>query len=167
MSLGHAAPVTPSRASVCSRYSLGEPVSCTRFAVGIERREHLVDPRWKFRERKRTAGTEADCQRPPGRDILSPYLPAHQADNNEAANAPTWYGAVFMSEYWVYENWTVKRARVHLAGCGNCNHGRGKQQTDSGRNGRWYGPFADRDAAFRRMEHTSQPDRRACGYCSP
>ncbi len=72
-----------------------------------------------------------------------------------------------MSDYWVYENWTVKRARVHLAECGNCNHGRGKQQADSGRNGRWYGPFVDRDAAFRRMEQTRQPDRRACGYCAP
>ena len=53
-----------------------------------------------------------------------------------------------MPEYWVYENWTHKRTRVHLAECGHCNHGRGTQASHSGRNSKWHGPFSDRAMAF-------------------
>ena len=28
-------------------------------------------------------------------------------------------------EYWVYENWTVKKARIHEGPCPYCNHGQG------------------------------------------
>ena len=72
-----------------------------------------------------------------------------------------------MPEYWVYENWTVRRARMHMAGCSFCNNGKGFRQEDSGRNGRWLGPFAERKAAVAALEGTGQPDRAPCAVCGP
>ena len=72
-----------------------------------------------------------------------------------------------MTTYWVYENWTHKRARVHLADCSFCLDGKGNQPTDSGQNGMWHGPFQDRDAAFDKARHTRQKDTKGCGHCSP
>ena len=70
-----------------------------------------------------------------------------------------------MAEYWVYENWTHKRARLHLAECSFCNNGRGAQRVASGHNGQWHGPFAKRQAALTRMEQTKQLDRASCAFC--
>lgn len=69
--------------------------------------------------------------------------------------------------YWVYENWTHRRARMHVAGCSFCNEGRGVQKDDSGRNGRWFGPFAEGEAAYAALQNTAQPDRALCSVCSP
>lgn len=68
--------------------------------------------------------------------------------------------------YWVYENWTHKRARVHRAKCSHCNDGRGVQPSDSGRNGKWYGPY-DRDRAFDQAKALQQEDTAACSFCVP
>ncbi len=35
--------------------------------------------------------------------------------------------------YYVYENWTHERARVHIDSCPYCKHGRGTQPQDGGR----------------------------------
>jgi F-type H+/Na+-transporting ATPase subunit beta len=70
-----------------------------------------------------------------------------------------------MPEYWVYENWTHKRARMHKAACSFCNHGRGMQVDDSGRNGRWLGPFQDRELASKALQGTGQFDRASCAVC--
>jgi len=67
--------------------------------------------------------------------------------------------------WFVYENWTHKRARVHTAGCSYCNHGRGMHVSDSGRNGRWSRPFADRDLAIAYARSLRQPDTRLCAAC--
>lgn len=70
-----------------------------------------------------------------------------------------------MTRYWVYENWTRKRTRLHLAECSSCNDGRGKRDEDSGRNGRWLGPFSDRTTAFKAMSATGFADRAICPFC--
>jgi len=51
--------------------------------------------------------------------------------------------------WWVYENWTHDRARSHRGDCGYCNHGRGTQPSDSGRNGQWRGEFSSQELALK------------------
>ena len=72
-----------------------------------------------------------------------------------------------MPEYWVYENWTHKRARMHLAECSFCNRGRGIHAADSGRNGQWHGPYADKQRAFQALQATRVADRAICSVCAP
>jgi F-type H+-transporting ATPase subunit beta len=67
--------------------------------------------------------------------------------------------------FYVYENWTHKRARVHQAECSFCNHGRGTQASDAGRNGKWHGPIADRAVALALANSLRQPDTKVCGTC--
>jgi hypothetical protein len=66
--------------------------------------------------------------------------------------------------YYIYENWRRKRGRIHLAGCGYCNDGRGTQPEDSGKNGRWHGPLdgAEAFAVVKRLRTSAdiQPLRR-------
>lgn len=69
-------------------------------------------------------------------------------------------------EYWVYENWTLKRARVHVDRCSYCNNGKGLQPVDSGRNGKWHGPFSTRLAALNKMKNFGYPDMKDCVVCS-
>jgi hypothetical protein len=69
--------------------------------------------------------------------------------------------------YYVYENWTHETARLHLDGCSFCNQGRGIHATDSGRNGKWYGPFADRATAMMKMMSLRRNDTGPCGTCHP
>jgi F-type H+-transporting ATPase subunit beta len=70
-------------------------------------------------------------------------------------------------EFWVYENWTHKKAIVHNAACSHCNHGEGKQASDSGENGRWLGPFENSEDAYARAEATRRTEIRGCKICSP
>jgi hypothetical protein len=49
--------------------------------------------------------------------------------------------------FYVYENWTHDRTRIHRGDCTFCNEGQGRGTEDSGRNGRWHGPFS-REQAF-------------------
>jgi len=72
-----------------------------------------------------------------------------------------------MAEYWVYENRTVRRARLHRAACGFCNNGAGFRAPDSGTNGCWHGPFRDKDTALAALERTGQADRGPCAACAP
>ena len=68
-------------------------------------------------------------------------------------------------EYWVYENWTHKKAIVHDAGCSYCNHGKGMQLGTSNRNGCWHGPFASLDSAERKADSTQREEIRRCRVC--
>ena len=70
-----------------------------------------------------------------------------------------------MSRYWVYENWTVDKARPHRAECPHCNDGRGKRPDASVRNGRWHGPFGTRVEAESFARATRRRDIGACRYC--
>ncbi len=69
--------------------------------------------------------------------------------------------------YFVYENWTRDRARIHRAQCSHCNNGQGTQPSDSGRNCKWHGPIEDRDVAFLLAAKLRREDTKACGTCSP
>lgn len=72
-----------------------------------------------------------------------------------------------MPEYWVYENWTVKRARLHLTHCPHCNGGKGKNALDSGKNGQWLGPYSDKQKASQVLQGTRVADRAMCAFCAP
>jgi F-type H+-transporting ATPase subunit beta len=67
--------------------------------------------------------------------------------------------------FYVYENWTHKKAVVHRSTCGYCNDGRGIQAADSGRNGKWHGPIGDKATAFAFANSLRQPDTKVCGSC--
>jgi len=69
--------------------------------------------------------------------------------------------------FFVYENWTHKRARVHRGECAFCNQGRGAQAGDSGRNGRWHGPIADRGVAVALASSLHRADTKLCAVCGP
>jgi hypothetical protein len=68
--------------------------------------------------------------------------------------------------HYVYENWTHKRSRVHKGECGYCNGGRGSQPADSGRNGRWHGPFQDEASAIGAARSLRQADTKLCASCA-
>lgn len=69
--------------------------------------------------------------------------------------------------YYIYENWTHNKARLHKSGCGYCNDGNGTQPADSGRNGKWHGPFEDLNIARRALIGTNKNDTADCGNCKP
>jgi hypothetical protein len=70
-----------------------------------------------------------------------------------------------MSGFYVYENWTNKRGRVHRASCSYCNGGRGSQASTSDKNGEWHGPFADIDQARTKLAALEYSDKADCGTC--
>lgn len=67
--------------------------------------------------------------------------------------------------FWVYENWTHKKAIVHKSGCSYCQDGRGIHGKTSKHNGEWHGPFEERDTAFQKAKDTGRDDMRACKVC--
>jgi hypothetical protein len=69
--------------------------------------------------------------------------------------------------FYVCENWTHKKARVHRGDCGCCNDGRGLHVADSGRNGRWLAPLFDLETAMAAARALKQPDVRAGAVCLP
>jgi hypothetical protein len=71
-----------------------------------------------------------------------------------------------VQQYHLYENWTLRRGRIHRAECSHCNHGRGTHENDSGRNGKWHGPF-DRNAAFKAAAAITHADIQPCKVCDP
>jgi hypothetical protein len=71
-----------------------------------------------------------------------------------------------MSRYYIYQNWTRSRGRIHRAECPYCNHGKGTQSTDSGKNGKWNG-FDDRDRAFAAAKALVLNDMKPCATCAP
>lgn len=69
--------------------------------------------------------------------------------------------------YCVYENWRRSKAKVHFAGCGFCNHGKGIHTTPiSGNNDRWHGPFKSVQEAISVAKDTGQPVS-SCKKCNP
>lgn len=61
--------------------------------------------------------------------------------------------------YWVYENWTVGRARIHVDGC---NHMKSGEKTPSGQ---WHGPFETEAAGLSVQVHQRAAPIRPCGFC--
>jgi F-type H+-transporting ATPase subunit beta len=68
--------------------------------------------------------------------------------------------------YYVYENWTQKRTRIHRSDCSYCNEGRGTHGGNATRNGRWHGPIPARDAAVALAESLKRHDTKICAHCS-
>lgn len=69
--------------------------------------------------------------------------------------------------YYVYENWTRDRGRIHKAECGYCNYGQGIHARDSGKNGRWLPPFEQREEAIKAAAALGHSDMRPCSACNP
>ena len=67
--------------------------------------------------------------------------------------------------FYVYENWTHKKAIVHLGRCRHCNHGQGIHVRDSGRNGRWLGPYESEDQCLQVAKSLNRRDTRTCNIC--
>lgn len=69
--------------------------------------------------------------------------------------------------FYVYENWTRDKAVLHRAECSFCRNGQGLHVMDSGRNGKWHGPFDDRGTAMAAANGLRHSDTRACSVCRP
>jgi hypothetical protein len=69
------------------------------------------------------------------------------------------------TEYWVYENWTHKRAIIHEAECSFCNYGEGMHGKSSNRNGCWHGPIPSLEIAEQKANATGQEEVRRCQIC--
>lgn len=70
-----------------------------------------------------------------------------------------------VSGFYVYENWTNKRARLHRAECSFCNGGRGSQAGTGDKNGEWHGPFADVELARSKIATLDYTDKGDCRTC--
>ena len=92
------------------------------------------------------------CAEEAGHAVIGKVIPALEAT---------------MKEYWVYENWSAKKARVHYGDCQSCKHGKGTKQGSSDRYGRWHGPYEDRAIAFKEAKNLGQYAIRGCNVCSP
>lgn len=69
--------------------------------------------------------------------------------------------------FYIYENWTRDRGRIHRAECSACNYGAGIHGEDSGRNGEWHGPYNDREQAFHVAAGLDRAEMSACARCAP
>ncbi len=70
-------------------------------------------------------------------------------------------------DYWVYENWTHKKAIIHEETCSYCNAGQGIHGGAPGRNGQWHGPISTYADAKASAKRTGQAEIRRCKTCSP
>ena len=69
--------------------------------------------------------------------------------------------------FWVYEHFSNKRARVHTADCRYCNHGQGVGGDQTNDDDKWHGPFKTYAAAEGHAQSLGQKDTRDCGVCKP
>lgn len=67
-------------------------------------------------------------------------------------------------EYYVYENWIHKYAKVHQADCKYCNNGNGIHKDSSDKYGRWHGPFKQIKTGFINFK-TQQIKISNCFFC--
>lgn len=68
-------------------------------------------------------------------------------------------------EYYVYENWTHKKAVIHLADCGFCNQGKGNHKNTTNKNGQWLGPFKNEKKAKLIAKKTKRKTISKCSIC--
>ena len=69
--------------------------------------------------------------------------------------------------FWIYENFGNKRARIHTADCRYCNNGQGVGGDQTNDDDKWHGPFDTFAAANKKATSLKQKDTRACGVCKP
>ena len=72
-----------------------------------------------------------------------------------------------MMQYWVYDNWTHKKAIVHRGSCSYCSDGRGMHAGSTKRNGEWRGPYREAVDASRKARSTGRDEVRGCKTCGP
>ena len=70
-------------------------------------------------------------------------------------------------DFWVYEHFANKRARIHTGDCRYCNHGKGVGGDQTNNDDKWHGPFASFAEAEKAAAALKQKDTRACGVCKP
>jgi HTH-type transcriptional regulator/antitoxin HigA len=154
--------------------------SRTRIAEVLNRRRGLSINMIRRLYEKLRISAEVLIRPSRGAPTTTEALPVHKSKTEERMRAMTLqFGAPQAAraearvmekstdEYWVYQNWTHDRARVHRGACSFCNHGRGIHGKSSDRNGEWTGPFADSAAAFAAMRRLGRTDSRACATCAP
>ncbi|MEL6259122.1 MAG: F0F1 ATP synthase subunit beta, partial [Pseudomonadota bacterium] len=69
--------------------------------------------------------------------------------------------------FWIYENFSSKRARIHTGTCRYCNDGKGVGGDPTNDDDKWHGPFADFASADAAAAALNQKDTRPCGVCKP
>ncbi|MEQ9315395.1 MAG: F0F1 ATP synthase subunit beta [Henriciella sp.] len=69
--------------------------------------------------------------------------------------------------FWIYENFGNKRARIHTANCRYCNNGQGVGGDQTNDDDKWHGPFDTFAEADKKATALKQKDTRACGVCKP
>jgi len=69
--------------------------------------------------------------------------------------------------YFVYDNWTIDKARVHRSSCSHCNEGRGIHGNPSGKNSKWHGPFETVAAADAKAKSLRRNITDRCRSCVP
>ncbi len=69
--------------------------------------------------------------------------------------------------FWIYENFGNKRARIHAADCRYCNHGQGVGGDQTNDDDKWHGPYKTFAEAETQANALNQKDTRACGVCKP
>jgi len=75
-----------------------------------------------------------------------------------------------MEKFYVYHNWTAERggkAIIHRGSCSFCSDGQGVHKTGPTRNGKWLGPFEDKNAALAKARDTEAARVDSCKKCSP
>lgn len=73
-------------------------------------------------------------------------------------------------KYWVYNNWTVEqggKAIIHRASCPFCMSGKGLNRTGPTTNGKWYGPFRNKQDALSKANDTGAKRVACCKHCNP
>ena len=70
-------------------------------------------------------------------------------------------------DFWVYEHFSNKRARIHTGTCRYCNHGQGVGGDQSNDDDKWHGPFNSFEEADKHAASLGQKDTRPCGVCKP
>jgi len=88
---------------------------------------------------------------------------AVQAPKLSAASLPV--PSTKLGGFYVYENWTNKRARLHGAECSYCKGGRGTQGSTNDKNGEWHGPFASVEQARTKLATLDYEDKGECAAC--
>jgi len=77
-------------------------------------------------------------------------------------------GGQVVAEWWIYENWTAEpggKAIVHNGRCSFCKHGKGIHRDASDRNGRWHGPFENRELAYVPAKQLNRARTDFCSFC--
>ncbi len=87
------------------------------------------------------------------------------AKNEVDATASNYAVGLESQDYWVYENWTHKKAIIHNGPCSYCNHGKGMHAGSTNRNGQWLGPFNSLDEAQKVADSTGRDEIRSCQNC--